>query len=365
MTLPLQATIFNSETLAIRGTFPVPEYFITVDALSNASSTITVLKQSNMAKGDYVAVREVNSTVMLYYGQITTVDPDDSTNYMKLTANRLWNVVNGDTIITAMNGSSYETHLIRLIRNYINSNLSTNVLNYSITNSTNTSYQVTNSDTLSVSNLIDYMIRGFKLHNTTFDITGIGSGTRNGQPFYFPKIDIHQITDTWNFRNDAYAFKDWEVTDTRALRGYANELWIVNKNTTNMESPGILARYWLQKDGSVTKTLNTNVVLPTQVKVYLYDTTATDKPSYDSVASDQLTGNVYSHSIKFSMPIENNFLPLDKVKVGLQSNIYYDGTLYKSILSAFSLNSSDELIELTFGNLRFGKNDLFGNKAAV
>ncbi len=60
------------------------------------------------------------------------------------------------------------------------------------------------------------------------------------------------------------------------------------------------------------------------------------------------------------MPIDNNFMPLDKVKLGLQSNIYYNQTSYKSVLSAYSLNSDSDTISLTFGNLRFGKADLFG-----
>ena len=60
------------------------------------------------------------------------------------------------------------------------------------------------------------------------------------------------------------------------------------------------------------------------------------------------------------MPIDNNFMPLSKVKLGLQSNIYYNQTLYKSVLSAYSLNSDSDTISLTFGNLRFGKTDLFG-----
>ncbi|WP_349551283.1 hypothetical protein [Leuconostoc pseudomesenteroides] len=53
-------------------------------------------------------------------------------------------------------------------------------------------------------------------------------------------------------------------------------------------------------------------------------------------------------------------MPLDKVKLGLQSNIYYNQTSYKSVLSAYSLNSDSDTISLTFGNLRFGKADLFG-----
>ena len=183
---------------------------------------------------------------------------------------------------------------------------------------------------------------------------------QNGVPFYYPEIDIHQVTDTWNFKNNKYDFTGWTVADSRGLRGYNNELWIVDKASADMENPVMLARYWLQNDGTVTNSLTRQVVQPTQVHIYLYDKTGTDNPSNDAIAQTELSGNRYSHSIRFSMPIDNNFMPLSKVKLGLQSNIYYNQTLYKSVLSAYSLNSDSDTISLTFGNLRFGKADLFG-----
>lgn len=217
----------------------------------------------------------------------------------------------------------------------------------------------TSSDGISTSNFIDYLIRGFKLHNTVFEVTGVGQGISNGIPFYYPKIDFHQVKDTWNFKNDVYDFDNWVVSDSRNLRNYNNELWIVDQAGTNMESPTVLARYWLTKDGSISKSLTDSVAKPTQVQIYLFDKTATDNPTYDSIAQSNLSANTYSHSIQFSAQLGNNFLPLEKVKLGLQSNIYYDNTQYKSVLTAYSIDSSSEVVNLTFGNLRFGRNDLF------
>jgi hypothetical protein len=358
MTLSLQVTIFNGSNLTIRGTYPLFSYDIQMDALSNATSTFTLEKMASIAQGDYVAIRSVNSVDLLYYGQIITIDTDDTTDLMTLSANYIWNLLNGDIIVGTKSGSSYEAHIIKLIINYIKSD-SAGLLTHSLSNSTNTTFAVTVSDGISTSNFIDYLIRGFKLHNTIIDITGIGQGISNGVPFYYPKLDIHQVTDTWNFKNDVYDFNNWTVTDSRYLRNYNNELWIVDQAGTDMESPTILAQYWLQNDGTVSKTLTDKVVQPTQVQIYMFDKTATDNPTYDSIASSSLTANTYSHSIQFSTQLNNNFLPLDKVKLGLQSNIYYNGTQYKSVLSAYSIDSSSDVINLTFGNLRFGKTDLF------
>lgn len=360
MSLSLQATIFKPDTLSIRGTYPVLQsYQIEMDALSNATSTFILNDNGATQIGDYIAVKIGNTNNLLYYGQVSTVDSSQDSNVTTLTACYIWNVLNGEMIVTNKSGNSYEQHLINLVKQYIDSTGSMNVIGQSLSNSTNTAFSVTSSDGANTSNFIDYLIRGFKLHNVVLDVTGIGQGTSNGVPFYYPKIDIHQVTDVWNFKNNKYDFTGWTVSDSRGLRGYNNELWIVDKASNNMESPTIIAKYWLQNDGSVVKSLNDKVVQPTQVHIYLYDKTATDNPSNDSIAQTELSGNSYSHNIQFSMPLNNNFLPLDKVHLGLQSNIYYNDKIYKSVLSGYSLSSDGNTIALTFGNLRFGKADLF------
>lgn len=359
MSLSLQATIFKGTELTIRGTYPTLTYDLQMDALSNATSTFVIDDGGVSLLGDYIAIKIANTNTLLYYGQLTAVDMADDTNLNTLTACYIWNVLNGEIIVTNKSGTSYEAHLLNLIKGYIASTSSNNILGHALTSSTNTAFAVTSSDGTNTSNFIDYMIRGFKLHNVVMTVSGLSINTDKTVPYYYPKIDIHQVTDTWNFTNNKYDFTGWTVSDSRGLRGYNNELWIVDKASTNMEAPSVLARYWLQTDGMVVNSLNSNVIQPTQVHVYQYDKTATDNPTNDSIAQTELSGNSYSHSIQFSMPIDNNFMPLDKVKLGLQSNIYYNQTLYKSVLSSYSLNSDSDTISLIFGNLRFGKTDLF------
>lgn len=359
MSLPLQVSVFNGADLTMRGIYPSLTYDLQMDALSNATSTFVIDDGGVSLLGDYIAIKIANTNMLLYYGQLTAVDMADDTNLNTLTACYIWNVLNGEIIVTNKSGTSYETHLLNLIKSYIASTSANNILGRSLSASTNTAFSVTSSDGTNTSNFIDYMIRGFKLHNVVMTVSGLSINTDKIVPYYYPKIDIHQVTDTWNFKNNKYDFTGWTVSDSRGLRGYNNELWIVDKASTNMEAPSVLARYWLQDDGKVVNSLNSNVVQPTQVHVYLYDKTATDNPTNDSIAQTELSGNTYSHNIQFSMPIDNNFMPLEKVKLGLQSNIYYNRTLYKSVLSAYSLNSDSDTISLTFGNLRFGKTDLF------
>lgn len=367
MTLSLQVSIFqnalNYNFLTMRGSYPALSYDIQMDGLSNATSTISISDNGTTQVGDYVAIKIANTTKVIYYGQVTAIDFSQDTNTTSLTACYIWNLLNGEIIVNNKSGNSYEQHLIAMIKNYFSASPNTNPLNsvfQPIINSTNTPFAITSSDGTQTSNFVDYLIRGFKLHNVVMSVTGFTTKIFSGLTQSYPIIDIHQETETMTFKNNIYDFQGWTVTDTRGLRGYNNELWIVDKASSNMESPSVLARYWLQKDGSVVKNLNSNVAQPTQVHVYLYDKTATDNPTNDSIAQTELSGNGYNHHIQFSMPLNNNFMPLDKVKLGLQSNIYYNQKLYKSVLSGYSLSSDSDNISLTFGNLRFGRNDLFG-----
>lgn len=355
MSLSLLVTIFNQD-LTISGTYPALGYSLMFDALSNQTSTVMLKSAPNIKEGDYIALRANNSDYVMYYGQIITMDTDSTSGTMTLSSNFIWNVLNGDILVTNRTGTSYEAHLKSLMTKY--SSAVTNVFR-DITVSTNTPYEVTSSNGTVNKNFIDYIIRGFKLHNVVIAATKIGQGTlTNGEPFFYPKIEIKQESDTMNFSDKIVSLRNWKVTDSRLLRGYANELWLVDKATADMENPTIMGKYWLQTDGLVVNRINDLVNQPTQLAIYLYDKTATDNPDNDSIGRANLGGNSYSHNIQFSVNINNNFVAFADLKLGLQSNIFYQDRIYKSILTGYELSSDSDDINLTFGNLRFGKKDL-------
>ncbi|WP_257610844.1 hypothetical protein [Oenococcus oeni] len=248
-----------------------------------------------------------------------------------------------------------------MIKNYFTSTATTNALSYSLNNSTNTSFSVTNSDTIDTYNLVDYIERGLTLHNIVMSISSLKQGTSNGVPFYYPVVNIHQVSDKIQIKNNIAVFTNWQVTDSRLLRGYANELWIVDQASTDMENPSILTKYWLQKDGTIVSSINSNVVQPTQITISLFDKTATDNSTYAQIADQTLTGNEYSHQIIFSMPIENNFFSVEQLEIGLLATIVYNQTTYSSVLTAYEMSSSDDTISVTFGNLRNSLSDAFSS----
>lgn len=189
MSLSLLVTIFNQD-LTISGTYPALGYSLMFDALSNQTSTVMLKSAPNIKEGDYIALRENNSDYVMYYGQIITIDTDSTSGIMTLSSNFIWNVLNGEILVTNRTGSSYEAHLKALMTKY--SSAITNVFK-DITISTNTSYEVTSSNGATNKNFIDYIIRGFKLHNVVIAATKIGQGTlTNGEPFFIRKLRLNK-----------------------------------------------------------------------------------------------------------------------------------------------------------------------------
>lgn len=354
MSLSLVTTVFNTD-LTIIGSYPALSYSLRFDAISNETSTIIIKTVKGIHEGGYIALRENNSDSIVYYGQITTIDTDSNSGVMTLSANFIWNVLNGEIIVTNKTGPSYENHLKTLINKYSSSTTS---VFQDIKTLTDTSYEVTSSNGAVNKNFIDYIIRGFKLHNITISTDKIGQGISNGIPYYYPKVEIGRVSDTMNFSDKIVSLRNWKVTDSRLLRGYANELWLVDKTSADMENPTIMGKYWLQTDGLVVNRINDLVNRPTQLAIYLYDKTATDNPDNDSIGRANLGGNSYSHNISFSVNLNNNFIKFKDLKLGLQSNIFYQDKIYKSILTGYELSSDTDDISLVFGNLRFGKKDL-------
>ncbi|KER96960.1 hypothetical protein [Oenococcus oeni] len=370
MSLPLQVTVLDASSLQIKGIYPALDYDLIYDYIDNSTSTFVLNDSGASQKGDYVAVKIQNTNTLLYFGMISDVQMADDANTNTLTAADIRNVLNGDIIVTAKTGTSRESHLIKLIKNYIASTVSTNLLSFGLSNSTNTSFTLTNSDTIDTYNFVDYITRCFTLQNIVMDVKGLEKGTSsNGVPFYYPIIDIHKVSDTITLKNNIAAFAGWTVDDSRLLRGYANELWIVDQASADMENPTVLSRYWLQKDGTIVSSINSNVIQPTQVTISLFDKTATDNSTYAQIAADTLTGNEYSHQIQFPMPIQNNFFSVSQLEIGLLAKIYYvqtingksTTTIYNSVLSAYEISSDSNEVTLTFGNLRFSAKDAFSS----
>ncbi len=330
------------------------DYEIDSDYLSNNPSKFITIDNNAANLGDYVLAKEQGNSHFLYIGIIETIDADTDT----INARFAYELFDGDIIVTNKSGASYEQHLINLMSLYAGSSALSLFNLANISKTSDTPFAVTTTDGIKTYNLLSYLIRGFKLHGVVFKFTGITVDSAGAAPRYIPQFEIGSVNRSIQLKDNSYQFVNWTVQDSRLTRGYVNELRIVDKSSNNMEAPKLLATYYLQTDGTITPTLNANVLQPTKVQDYLYDLTATDKPTYLSVAQSNLTGNVYSHQIIFKILRKNNMIDVNDLEIGLLSNIVYNHVAYRSILSGYSFSSSDDYVTLIFGNIRNNLNDL-------
>ncbi|MFT8488003.1 hypothetical protein [Oenococcus sicerae] len=345
----LQLTLFENGLPV--NSFLCSDYAISADYLSNDTSTFQVSQSQNVQAGDFLLAKAQGDSRVLFYGQIESVDHDSTADVDTVTARFIYNLLNGDIIVTNKTGTSYEAHLVNLINNYVSS-MARNSPFYEIQAQSNTAFAVSTTDNIKTYNLVDYLIRGFKLHNVVMSVRDVIADENYVPAHYRPEIQLKQITDKLTLKDTAAALTNWSIQNSELTRGYANELWIVDQASTDMENPTVLDRYWLQTDGTIVHAINSNVIQPTKVVISLFDKTATDNLSYAQIATNTLTGNAYSHLIQFDVLRDNNVIDVDQLVIGTLTTIIYHGQTYNSVLSGYLFSSDSDYVTLMFGNIR-------------
>lgn len=171
---------------------------------------------------------------------------------------------------------------------------------------------------------------------------------------------IKRIDTTKQIKDNSSEFYDWNVFIKKPGNGNENMLLIVDKKMTDIENPRILSTYYLDDQNELTtdKT-NESILKPTVSIVSIYDTEQEDKPSYEEVANSELKGNAYSHEISVSIILDSKNFDIRDLQTGLLFDVTVKEKMYKSVLSAWRINSNSNSINLTFGNIRSRVSDYF------
>lgn len=353
----VQVDIFNSQFQPTETTF-CSDFSLNMDYLSNETSTF-LLTGVTIDLKSYVAIKVKGSDNSLYFGYVDSIDTTTDNNVVTVTTKYIYGLLDGDIIVTNKSGNSYEAHIVNLLKMFVKQNNATIFDTGSIASTSSTPYAVSVSENITTTSFLTYLIRGLKLHTVTLRVDGLAINKNSSIPIYHPNVVIGKSTQAaLNLTDKDSHFVNWSVQDSRLNRGYTNCLKIIDQASKDMESPDVLATYYLTTDGQVTATLNDNVIQPCKVSVYLYDSTQSDKPTYLSVAQGSLTGNNYSHLIKFDVVDGQESVDFDHLTIGTLANIRYKNTNYKSILTGFTCSGNSQSLTLLFGNIRNNLKDL-------
>ena len=309
------------------------------DYITQDSSTFELPYDASFVRGDFILAKVMYSSEVSFFGVISSYEDK------KVVAKDLLGLVNFEFPATRMSGSSFEQHFKNLVNRYLLQDASKDLNILDIEVKTNTSHIYQPDEPPKATNLMSYAINGFKKYNVVWRFDKFENGRI--------KTVIEAISESMQLKDNIADFQDWEVSTTEIGKNTQNHLLIVNKNTTNSEGPNVLAERYLTTNNDITSNVNDPAVFkPTTTKVSIYDTTATDKPSYDDLANSELKGNYYSHEITFTMSKVNEFFSIEKLKLGMLATIYKSGKIYKSVLTGYEYPSDSDRVKLKFGHVK-------------
>lgn len=314
-------------------------YEIDMDVLTTNKSSFTLMDESiRYLKGDFIMGKEPGSRKLKYFGII------DSFEDKKMICNDIITLINFEFPATRMNGQSFESHMKNLITRYLINDFGKELSILEIEVVTNTPHTYQPVDPPTPTNMMKYLINAFKKYNITWTFDRF----ENGKIY----TRIENVKSTIQMKDNVNSFNNWSVSTTEVGKGIENHLIIVNKTTTNSESPVVLSEYWLTTENEVTASINSKVFLPTRTRIWVYDTEATDKPTYLEVAESDLKGSYYAHEISVDAFKNNNIIDVFNLYHGMLATIIRENVTYQSVLTGYTFDSESELVELRFGHIR-------------
>lgn len=348
--------VVGRENVLIKSIFRCSQWEINRDYLTNEQSTFTTTEKTGAERGDYFFAKKVGNAEVekdtlgtsikpFFMGVVESIE-DDSLNVCDI-----FNTANFEIFSTKMSGTDLITDVKNLIMNYIlaDSSKKGDFMAIASNEELKISYSYIPENYPATVSFIDFLISMFKSYGVTWTGESIRSG-ENGEIMIVTRVD--KCSNTLNIKNNVYKFVNWSTYFKAFDNENTNGLIIVDKVSTNMKSPTILSRWYLNNSGEIQEDNILNVTLPTNDKVYLYDKTQDDKPTYREVAQSELSGNEYSHEISFDLQKNNNILKFEDLEIGASANITYNGILYKSVLTGYTLKNESDFITLKFGHVR-------------
>ncbi|HFU4025585.1 TPA: hypothetical protein ACGO0F_001293 [Streptococcus suis] len=357
MSQTLQLVILERGSFVVKDSCSCHDWEVRMDYLNNDKSSFRLSSSIRADKGDFVlakmgsgkysAILRNGRLKPFYFGIVESNEFKE--NETELFSVSLYNLVNFDFPATKKSGKNVQAHMKTLLDVFLFRDSTKKADSISVrVDGEPISYSYQPSDPPTVTNMVEYFINIFKKYGVVWEVEWVGYDDA-GQ--FVVSTVIGSKSDVLRFKNNVADFQNWSVEVTRA--GYASEnmVVIVDKETSDSESPRILSTWYINGDREITQS-DVGVATPTRSKVYIYDTKGEDKPSYQSVAQSELSGSLYSHNISCDVSRNSQLLPFSLVEIGKQCDIYYDAERFLSILTGYSLRSDSGVISLTFGYIR-------------
>lgn len=357
MSKQLDLTIFERGTMRVKDKATSFTWEVRRDYISNEKSRFELDHSLDCRQGDYVMAKlpDGKNSVLLndgkikpfYFGLVDSFETTEDGHV--LLANDIYNLANFDFAATPKSGFNSLLHIRQLLNRYLLRDQTKLVQRVNVSGfGLPVAFNYQPSDPPTTTNLVDYLVHFFVKYGLVWEVDSIGYD-EGGQLVVYTVITKRD--QGLQLKNNVHDFQNWELYVNPANQSAANMLQIVDKTTNNSEAPTILSTWYVNQEGKITQD-PANVELPTRNKVYIYDQTAADKPTYEAVARSELSASNYSHEISFDVLERSDLLRFTDLSIGLLAKIVYDGVTYNSVLTGYAVTSEDAIISLKFGHTR-------------
>lgn len=310
------------------------------DCVDKSKSSFPLVNPTKIyQKGDFMLAKKTERDSFNFFGVIDSYEDET------LVCNDISILANFDIPTGKISGPSFEQHYLDLLNKYLFNDPTKGITNVRVEVKTNTQHLYQPAETPSSTNLMKYLVNAFKKYNIVWQFDRFEDG--------IVYTYLEAVKESFQLKNNIDDFRDWKISTTEVGKDTENMLYIIDKTTTDMMNPKVLATYYLTTDNEVTTNVNdTKIIKPTRSKVNIYDKTQTNAPSYEQVAKSELKSSFYSHEINVSASVDNAMINMHNIKVGLLATIYYNDRIYKSVLSGYEYEEGSDTIDLKFGNIR-------------
>lgn len=304
------------------------------DLLTKTTSSFEVLQVAEAVEnGDIVGMYDSFGTI-LFLGVVTFLETN------RIEASQIYNIFDDNWLWNNPRKSTLEETLKTIIVNdYQNSNdtlLNTIFDAFAINTISSTNQYLYTEENHYVTNFASYLYGIYEKYSIMLDFN-IPFEERQ------PSIDIgiHQYPKL-TISNNVHVFRNFQIS-TNIFE--TNKLVIYSESTGDYRTSFYATTSGIVDDPSALNRLqkiNTNIVFSDE--------------DVNIIKASSLRNQMYNHEITCELVINNKLLPIDKLKLGQEADIYYNGAYFNSILTGYSLSmTSDnpsEIITLKFGLVR-------------
>lgn len=304
------------------------------DLLTKVSSRFEVLEiPQAIENGDIIGVYDIFGTIV-FLGQVSLID--DST----IEATQMLDIFDDNWLWNNPRSSTIEETIRTIIQNDYQNNQDTlmqSIFRKFVLNTTSsTNLTLATEEERYITSFAHYLYDIYEKYGVVLDFDIPFSNSS-------PTINIGQVTSNkLTISNNTLIFRNFDII---------TNVFETNKLIVYSESTGTYRGSWFTTTSGITDNPSAlNRIQKIKTNIIFSD------DDINVLKASSLRNEIFNHEITCELVIKNNILPISKLHLGQEVDIYFNGNYYNSILTGYKTSMTNqiesEVITLKFGLVR-------------